>query len=562
MKRLLITLLLLCGLSSAETLDHLAQDFWKWRAYEQPFSGDDLPRLERPPNWSARWSGKDVAEYHQQLAEFESRLQKIDLKASPIAQQVDHRLMASAMARVRWELDVTQGYKRNPLFYADQTLGSVFEELIPPPPFTEQRAGVILARLKAFPRVLEEGKANLTDARAPFAMLAAEELKDVRTQLGASMRELKPLLPASSAAQLDAATEGAIRALESYREWLQQNIPHLKQETAIGRDNYIWFLRNVAIMPYSPEELLRIGRQEFERAVAFQEYEEHRNKDVAPLQMFASVQEQQASEQKQELKIRAFMEERGIMSVPQWVQHYLTPPMPAYVKPLTFLGVSDYLTGPSHLKEDGTSYINPPSKDLGYFSLATAHDTRPIIVHEGVPGHYFQLVRSWANPDLIRRHYYDSGANEGVGFYAEEMMLQAGLFDDSPHTREIIYNFMRLRALRVEVDVKLATGEFTIAQGAEYLQKNVPMDADTAGHESAFFATGPGQAITYQIGKNQILRMLADARMNKGEQFSLRDFQDFVWTNGNVPIALQRWEYLGLVDDVPPSQALAPAASR
>jgi hypothetical protein len=53
----------------------------------------------------------------------------------------------------------------------------------------------------------------------------------------------------------------------------------------------------------------------------------------------------------------------------------------------------------------------------------------------------------------IRRHCYDSVANEGIGFYAEEMMLQAGLFDDNPHTREIIYNFMRLRALRVEVDV-------------------------------------------------------------------------------------------------------------
>ena len=53
----------------------------------------------------------------------------------------------------------------------------------------------------------------------------------------------------------------------------------------------------------------------------------------------------------------------------------------------------------------------------------------------------------------IRRHRYDSVANEGIGFYAEEMMLQAGLFDDNPHTREIIYNFKRLRALRVEVNV-------------------------------------------------------------------------------------------------------------
>ena len=152
--------------------------------------------------------------------------------------------------------------------------------------------------------------------------------------------------------------------------------------------------------------------------------------------------------------------------------------------------------------------------------------------------------------DPIRRHYYDSGANEGLGFYIEEMMLQAGLFDDSPRSREIIYNFMRLRALRVQVDVKLALGLFTIAQAADYLAERVPMDKATAKEEAASFATGPGQAISYQIGKIQITRLLADARLKQGDAFNLRAFDDFLWKNGNVPIALQRWEYLGLDDDL------------
>ena len=121
-------------------------------------------------------------------------------------------------------------------------------------------------------------------------------------------------------------------------------------------------------------------------------------------------------------------------------------------------------------------------------------------------------------------------------------MLQAGLFDDSPHTREIIYNFMRLRALRVEVDVKLALGQFTLEQAAKYLQENVPMDEQTARQEAIAFSTGPGQALTYQIGKLQILKFLADAQ--QGEKFNLRNFHDFLWRNGNVPIALQEWEYL------------------
>jgi uncharacterized protein (DUF885 family) len=130
-------------------------------------------------------------------------------------------------------------------------------------------------------------------------------------------------------------------------------------------------------------------------------------------------------------------------------------------------------------------------------------------------------------------------------------MLQMGLFDDSPHTREIIYNFMRLRALRVEVDVKLALGQFSLEQAARYLQEKVPMDSATARQEAIAFSTGPGQAITYQIGKLQITKFLAEARLKEGEKFKLRAFHDFVWKNGNVPIALQRWEYFGEGDGLP-----------
>ena len=77
------------------------------------------------------------------------------------------------------------------------------------------------------------------------------------------------------------------------------------------------------------------------------------------------------------------------------------------------------------------------------------------------------------------------------------------------------------------------------------------MDEQTARQEAIAFATGPGQAITYQIGKLQILKFLADARMQQGDKFNLRGFHDFVWKNGNVPIALQEWEFLGDASDVP-----------
>jgi hypothetical protein len=295
---------------------------------------------------------------------------------------------------------------------------------------------------------------------------------------------------------------------------------------------------------------MMMGRHEWNRAVAFEAYEKNRNKDVPPLKLIDNMDDWVKTAATQELQIRRFLVDRGVLSVPEWIQHYTLRPIPDYLHALEFTEADDF-TSPARLKDNGIRYLPTPSPNLGYFLRATAMDSRPLCVHEGIPGHYFQLCLSWKHEDPIRRHYYDSGANEGIGFYAEEMMLQAGLFDDSPHTREIIYNFMRLRALRVEVDVKLALSEFTLEQAAKYLQEKVPMDEQTARQEAIAFSTGPGQAITYQIGKLQIMKFLADARMQQGEQFNLRAFHDFLWKNGNVPIALQRWELLGEESDVP-----------
>jgi hypothetical protein len=314
-------------------------------------------------------------------------------------------------------------------------------------------------------------------------------------------------------------------------------------DTAVGRESYIHFLQHVALYPFTPEQLLEMSRQEWARSVASEVEESRRNKNVPPLKMSATIGDQVKRTAEMESDVRRFLTTQGVLTVPSDFPHYTIRPTPSYLAALSGFGELDDFTGPSRLNQDCTRWTLDPSDNLGYFAKASARDPRPDLVHEGVPGHYMQLWLGWRKSNPIRQHYYDSGANEGLGFYAEEMMQQAGLFDDSPHTREIIYSFMRLRALRVEVDVKLALGEFTLAQAADYLSRMVPMDIKTANGEAALFATTPGQAISYQIGKLQITMFLAEARLKGGDHFDLKAFNDFVWKNGNVPIALQRAEW-------------------
>ena len=528
--------------AQADSLETLANDFWAWRAKHAPFTGDDVNRMERPGGMRD-WSQTSIDQRRKDLAGFETRWKNLNPAHWPIPRQVGYKLIGSALSRVRWELEVNPRWKRDPNFYVEQTLTALTEALTVPAPYEEARSHEILTRIENIPSILEQGFENLENPPAPFASVALRNLDGIRERL----HKMAVALVGSTKLkqrELDAATDRAADALEKFQEQLKNKLPKLPQQTALGRDAYIWFLRNVALMPFTPEELLAMGKQEWDRAVAFEALEKNRNKDVPPLKTATDTTGWIKDAAEKEIQIRKFLDDRGILTVPEWVQHYTLGPTPDYLRALGFTEQDDF-TSPSRLNENCVRYVPEPTEKLGYFWRATAMDPRPITVHEGIPGHYFQLCLSWKNDDPIRRHYYDSGANEGIGFYAEEMMLHAGLFDDSPHTREIIYNFMRLRALRVEVDVKLALGEFTLEQAAKYFEEKVPMDQQTARQEAIAFCTGPGQAITYQIGKLQILKFLADARMKLGDKFNLRAFHDFVWKNGNVPIALQEWEYLG-----------------
>src|SRR5882762_9277521 len=112
------------------SLEALANDFWKWRSLYQPFSKDDIPRIERPVEDAARprdWSASSIAKQMATLEDFEKQWRQIDPTGWSVARRVDYRLMGSALARVRWELDINPRWQRDPSFYLDQTLTALLE---------------------------------------------------------------------------------------------------------------------------------------------------------------------------------------------------------------------------------------------------------------------------------------------------------------------------------------------------------------------------------------------------------------------------------------------------
>ena len=525
-----------------ERVQQLGSDFWSWRATQQPRSRDDIPRIERPAGWLPEWSAVAVARYREQLAAFDVAHRAIDAIGAPVEVQVDHALIGSAIARVRFELEVLQSWRRHPSFYVDQTLGVVFDLLLEHRPLDEQRARRVLDALGAVGAGLATARENLEGAAfEPFAVVAVDKLARIEEQVAAFGDALGRAFPKDLRGRLVTVTREAGNALASYRDWLAAGAGGLREWHPIGEEELGRFLHEVALVPYSPSQLLELARVEHARAVALTMAGATRPPTApSPLGELDRLVQRATDE---EAATRAFYEERGILSQPETLGHYRMAPMPAYLEPISWLGVTDDLTSESRLDEDGVRYLPPITDDLPYFFAANARDPRSMIAHEGV--HYQQLALSWRHPDPLRRRYYDSCANEGIAFYNEEMMLHAGYFSDASPTCETIFSFMRLRALRVEVDVRLATGDMTLDEARGFLAQTVPMDVGTAAEEAAFFAASPGQGLSYQVGKTQIQCFLADATRAHGDDFDLQRFHDSLWRNGNVPIALQHLELLG-----------------
>src|SRR5204862_5932128 len=159
----------------------------------------------------------------------------------------------------------------------------------------------------------------------PFATVAINNLDGIRERL----RKMASSLAASTTLNLEklnSACEHAADALEKFQQQLKEKLPKLPQQTALGRDAYVWFLRNVALIPFAPEELLAMGRQEWNRAVAFETFEKNRKTDVPPLKIASDINGWIKDAAEKELQIRKFLEQRDILTVPDWIQHYTLRP--------------------------------------------------------------------------------------------------------------------------------------------------------------------------------------------------------------------------------------------
>ncbi|MXY76657.1 MAG: DUF885 domain-containing protein [Acidimicrobiia bacterium] len=532
-----------------QAVQDLGVEFWDWRVVSGYRSPDDVPRLELVPDWIPQFDEDSARHRLDKAAEFRQRWEGLDVSGEPVPTQVDYRLIGSAISRVEWETRVLRSWERDAVMQVHQALGTYYDSLLCPPPFDGDRQEGIIHKLHMVGPQLEVALENL--ARAGTSALAGSAirlLEDIDSALPESIDELSGFFDSARRVALIEAGAAAAGHLVAFREWLRGHQARMPAPEPVGRDNFMWYLRNVALLPLQPEEMVLLAERELYRNYAWEEVERNRYGDTPVPDRFPTAEAQCEQQARDEQAVREFYENEDLLTQPESLRRYLTAPRPGYVRPLNWLGVGNDLTSDQRLDEDAYTYVWDPNQPLSYFYEANARDPRLGIMHEGV--HYKQLALSWANPNPLRRRYYDSISNEGLAHYNEALMLQAGLFDDAPWSRLVTQNFKRLRSLRTVVDVSLATGAITLDEGMRMFEELIPVDPQTALEETSMYVSNPGLAMAYMVGKLEIIRLLGDAKKKLGAEFSLRWFHDHLWSNGNVPISLLRWEMLDDPSDI------------
>ena len=466
----------------------------------------------------------------QRMQQFQARVADMNVVSWSRAQQVDYLAVRSRIDQYDFSLQRSRPWARDPGFYVDKMLWVTFTEL----PVTGKERDTFLKRIRAIPRLVDAAQEQLDDVAADYADLAIHNL-DNADGVGHG-HPYRPVPPAGVLGWYDdllaraevqpelikdiKAAHGAVRQFDA---WLKEMRPRWTASAGVGQDAFDWYLKHVKLMPWTSAELVVLGKRELNRLWALYALERHRNRELPELEPSASAEEYQQRILETDRRIRTFLAEQQIITVPDDI---------------------------GELGTNAPWIVRPGGRN--FWEEIQYRDPSPDHLHAVIPGHRFDAIMTQRIDHPIRGKI-DSGARaEGWATYLEEAMLQAGLFADLPRVRELIQIFGIFRAARVPADVWLQTRQMTVSQVVDYWLARVPyLDQNVARVDAEIYLRRPpGYGIGYSIGMLQMQSLLADRKRQLGDDFELGAFHDELMADGWLPLSLIRWEMTGLDDEV------------
>ncbi len=193
-----------------------------------------------------------------------------------------------------------------------------------------------------------------------------------------------------------------------------------------------------------------------------------------------------------------------------------------------------YQSGTPDGSRPGTFYFN--AYDL---PSRTTPGMTTLYLHEGAPGHHFQISIAQENEKLpaFMRFGGNTAYVEGWALYSETLGYEMGLFKD-PYQRFGTLSDEMLRAMRLVVDTGIHSKGWTREQAIDYMLANSDMGKTDATAEVERYIAIPSQALAYKIGALTIQRLKDKAKKELGKKFDVREFHNQVLNTGALPLTV------------------------
>jgi uncharacterized protein (DUF885 family) len=525
-------------------LQSLAHDYYQWKVTQYPVaaSGQGDHRFD---DRLADYRGSALQRRRQHVSELLAQVGALATDGWSRDDRIDRVLFEAQLARADFFGRRLNPESSDPQLYVDECSNSIFTLLQKEYAPRRNRALAATARLEQLPALLQTARANLTRPVKLYAALAIEAARGGDELYTVSLMTLADDLSGAERARLIKARDGALTALHQYADWLSSGLAAMPEWQPMGESEYNYLLKHVLLLPLDAREVAQLGEVELARYRALEAMLKDPRLASPDPRRAAHIPRDEAeflaAYQARLREIVEFLQAQRLVTIPSYIGQFRIRELPEAFKPTAPGGFMNP-PGVYDKDPDGFYYIptyNPNSNN--FYIRAAIEDPRPILGHEGIPGHFLQISIANHVASEIRRMQDDTVFSEGWALYTEEMLMRTGLYPDNSAAQGQILRLSRYRAARIGVDVNLHSGRWSFAQAVQYFMAAGGLDREAAAGEAAGAASSPSQKISYITGKWQIMRLLGRYRDRAGDAFRLGAFHDQLLSYGTLPLSVIEW---------------------
>jgi len=527
-----------------DTLHKAAGQFYLWRQQNFPVAASE----QGNHTWDERltdYSPTAISNRQLFVKKLLARVRATDISGWSKDDKVDWILFRSQLEGLDFGNRILRSESADPQTYVGEASTAIFSLIKKEYAPAHDRAVSATRRLRAMPAMIEQAKKNLTSPVRLYADLASESARSIDPLFTESLEPLVRGLSEIEKLEYETARVEAINSLHAFADWLDAKSAAMKPWRPMGETEYNYMLHHILLLPMDSRDVAHLGEVELTRYRAMEALlPDPSLADPDPKRVANIPADQQAflaAYQSREDEMVRFLKEKRLITIPDYIGPFQIRQLPEAFKPTSPGG---FMNPPGKYdKDNGGFYFiptyNPASRN--FYIRAAIEDPRPILGHEGIPGHFLQISIANHVPNEIRREQDDSVFAEGWALYTEEMLMREGLYPPESAGAGQILRLSRYRSARIGVDVNLHTGKWSFDQAVNYFMEGGGLDKESATGEAAGAASSPTQKISYITGKWQIMRLLGKYRDAKGSAFRLGQFHDDLLSYGTLPLSVVEW---------------------